>query len=80
MNEPIEHGYTDYKSLTEAEFAYKYFDWEFYLGRRDINLERMTKDEIIEVLKAHPFYFRDITLRDIEKKARYDYARSMGYR
>ena len=59
--------------------AYKYFDWGFYLGRRNVSLETMTKDEIMQVLRESPFGFSDETLEDMDRRRRYEYAKQKSY-
>ena len=69
----------EYRHLSEVEVAYKYFDWGFYLGRRNVSLETMTKDEIKGVLQEYPFQFKNETLAEMERKRKYEYAKRMSY-
>ena len=72
----VEFEYVDYKALSEVEFAYKYFDWEFYLGRRNISIETMTKDEILEVLSQEPFGFSSKTLKELENDRKREFVKN----
>lgn len=70
---------TPYKHLTEVEFAYKYWDWEFYFNWRGLSVETMTKDEVCEVLHNKPYGFSDKTLKEMDKYRKYDYAQQKSY-
>lgn len=69
----MEFGFVDYYTMTEVDFAYKYFDWEFYLARRNMSVETMSEEEVLDALREYPFHFSDKTIAEINRQNKYNF-------
>ena len=72
----VKMGYTDYKRMTQLEFAKKFYDWKFYSKHNEIPIKN--ESDCYDYLMKLGFSPVD-TLWDLEKEERKEYAKKMSY-